>query len=274
MSELFGREVAITAGTVKITGLRCAFKVEQTLKPEPNKAEVSIWNLSEATRASLRGVVVPVTLEAGYVGTRQVVFKGDIAADGVISTRDGPDWVTTLRAGDGEDLYRRTRVQESFAEGTKIKDVLAKLLGKFGDSAKEAFQKAKAGDFSGALDTFVGGAVMSGPAHDELTKLLAANGYTWSFQDGKVQILKAGEANTEPAVLLSSSTGLLGSPEIGKGGVLKFRSLLQPGLRPGRKVKIQSREIHGAFFVVGKVVHTGDTHGNDWLSEVDQAVAL
>jgi hypothetical protein len=42
MPELFGRAAAVTVDTVRITGLRVAFRVEKTLKPDPNTCELAI----------------------------------------------------------------------------------------------------------------------------------------------------------------------------------------------------------------------------------------
>ena len=41
-------------------------------------------------------------------------------------------------------------------------------------------------------------------------------------------------------------------------------SLLQPLIEPGGYVQIKSKSINGEFFRVEEVTHVGDTHGNDW----------
>lgn len=219
MGELFNRRAVLQMGTLRVEGLRIAFKIEKDDEPEPNAGEISVWNLSRHTRARLAEQTLPVILEAGLGEDIAQVFSGDIRPRGISSGRDGPDWVTTLRAGDGTEAFRKARIQKSLKKGAKLKDGLVVLLKSFGDGAKAAIKKAVAGDFDGALEEFVDGAVFSGASGKELERLLAANGYTYSIQDGQVQVVEKDGVTPEQAILLTPDTGLVGSPEPGKEGV-------------------------------------------------------
>jgi hypothetical protein len=89
-----------------------------------------------------------------------------------------------------------------------------------------------------------------------------------------VVLLPDGGFTAEEAVLLTPATGLIGSPEHGTpdkkhaASVLKARSLLQPAIKPCKRVVIRSQSISGTF-CVQKVTHHGDTAGGDWYSDLE-----
>jgi hypothetical protein len=55
---------------------------------------------------------------------------------------------------------------------------------------------------------------------------------------------------------------------LGEDGYLKVKSVLQPGLRPGRGLQLQSAAYSG-LFRIEKVKHEGDTHGQTWTSDIE-----
>jgi len=99
---------------------------------------------------------------------------------------------------------------------------------------------------------------------------------TWSIQDGELQVLPIGGANTTPAILISVDTGMIGTPELGvpeadkKPPVLTISKLIDPGAlpAPGGVILVQAKNIEGAF-VVKKVTHVGDTGGGEWRSDIE-----
>lgn len=266
MADLFDRYISVTVGTRQITGLRMAFKVIQSNKPEPNTVELAIWNLSESSRAALQRPQVPTLIDAGYAGNHAILFKGDLRRG--TSARQGADWVTTLKAGDGEVAYRTARVNESVAPGTLIKDVAKRVAEALGVSAGDAARRIDAAVHRTGLTQYTNGAALSGFARDHLTTLCKSLGLEWSIQDGALQILPEGEATNDPAILLTARTGLVGSPAPGEKGVLKVVSLLQPAIRPGRKINVDAGG-GLSFYRVTKVTHQGDTHGQPWYSEAE-----
>jgi hypothetical protein len=118
-----------------------------------------------------------------------------------------------------------------------------------------------------------------------------------------MKITPADKADTSKIILLSPETGLIGSPEklrddsialygtqnrkketikvvgaTGKkyrksvGGGYKIKSLLQPFVEPGSVVQVKSDTINDVQFRVVEVEHVGDTHGNDWYSNINAMV--
>lgn len=277
MSELFNRDFAITVGSTKIVArepsdvsiskptLRVAFKVEKSLDRNPNKADIQIWNLNENHRKTLQKKQ-QIIVEAGYVSTMQLLFSGDITF--VNHVREGADWVTTIQNGDGSNQFASSQMNVSFAPGAQMEAVLKSAAEAMGVGLGNAMEKFGAGGFRKGITEFTRGIVTSGMTKDVLDRLASTTGFTWSIQDGELQILGPGDTTTEELVSLTKDSGLIGSPEVGEDGVVKAKSLLQGTIRPGRKIRIQSLMMDG-FFRVEKVTHSGDTWGSDWYSELE-----
>ena len=275
---LFGRRCRVIVGrpqadyrvlapdAVEIEGLRVQLKVVKTGGSEPNTAEVSVWNLSADTRAAVQVVGAKIIVIAGYESNARQVFSGDVRL--VDHTRDGPHWVSKIQAGDGERAFRFASVSESFAPNTPALDVARRLAVLMG---------LDPGNLTGAVAeaavTFTQGYSARGRVSRELSRLLDGLGLTWSIQDGRLQVL-ASDASLDSSVVVSSTTGLVSSPEhgspdaSGKPGVLKVKTLMQPDLRPGARFRLVSQTITGNY-VAGRTEHDGDTAGGNWYTIVE-----
>jgi hypothetical protein len=270
------RDVLLNAGGIKIASrspsggtqdtLRFTFKIELSTKKPPNTATISIWNLSKPTRAILQAIALQTVLEAGYFGSRSTIFSGKLEYGA--TARDGTDWVTTLQSSDGGRQVAESRVSLSFKKGTPIGTVLTRLAKELGLGLGNVAQKASAGSLRGSVTEFINGVVLSGKTYDQLAKVAKQMGYGLSIQNGQVQLLAPLEVLNNEAVLLTKTTGLIGSPEAGEKGAVKARSLLQPDLVPGRKIRIESEEVTG-FFKVERSVFVGDTWGQDWYTDIE-----
>jgi hypothetical protein len=250
-------------------GLRVAFNVKKTTKHQPNTCELKIHNLSSATRAKLQGVGVPVTISAGYESNASIVFQGDSRT--IDHVREGTDWVTRIRCGDGERAYQWSRISESFGPGASIADVIKSVAGSLGLNLGNLPAELAKGGFRGSLTQFAHGFTAHGKTVRELDRLLRTVGLSWSIQDGALQVLRGAEPAPGTAVLLTPETGLIGSPEHNAPDqkkhppLLKFRSLLQPQIRCGGVVDIRSASVNGQFRVEA-LDTVGDTASTDWYS--------
>lgn len=261
---LFKREIKLHLGDTLISGLDASFHIEKTLTGEPNTAEIKVWNMSRENRDLLRERTVPVTLLAGYVGAVGQLFKGDIL--GAFSEKQGPDWITTLQTGDGANAIQGARINKSFKAGTLLSDILADVARALGISVGDALSKLQELSPSQRLSR---GTAISGSASTEIHKLCALLGLEASIQDKSLQILQKGFPVQKTMVILSPQSGLLGSPSIGPGGVLKAKALLNHDIFPGRLVRIKSQLIDSRFFRVERANYTGDIAGPDWYVEIE-----
>lgn len=278
MSELFNRDFRVTLGTRLIRArpdesekarptLRVTFKIDRAISGDPNKAEVAIYNLSQASRSAIQEKDIPTIIEGGYVNSLSQLFSGNLTF--ARHEREGTDWISTFEAGDGSLAFQSSRINESFAPGTKIDDVINRVVECSGLGPGNVAEQLAEGNFRGALTEFKKGFSASGKCLEVLKGLTDSAGLNMSVQDGQVQLLREGGTNGDDVVVLNASSGLIGSPEVGEDGIVSARSLLQGKLSPGRPVRIESALIDAGFFRIEKVTHTGDTHGNDWYSDIE-----
>lgn len=273
------------ADVIEVTDLRFAFEAKKSLGKEPNTLKITITNLSEQSRAALQGRTLRVTVSAGYEGTEGVLFVGD--SRHVDSRPEGADWTTVIQCGDGERGYKHGRVSESFRAGVPVTSVLQKVAdGMQLDSTQVVGVDGLRGR------QYVKGYVAHGRASRELDKILKGFGYEWSIQDGKLQVLRPDTSTAETVVVLDAGSGLIGSPTlntpsptqhldpftnrvVSSGGrpTLKAKSLLQPSIRPGRRVEIDSVVGIRGTFRVTEVTHTGDTAGGNWYTDFEAVQA-
>lgn len=263
------RNVSLNA--VQIEELRVQFRVTKTLTKHPNTAEITVTNLAEKTRAQMQAKGSRVILSAGYVGSLAQIFSGD--ARNIDHTRQGTDWESKLECGDGERAYRFAHVSESFRGPVPVATVVRKLVEGLGIDAGNLSET-----LASVAGHFVSGYAAHGRASVELDKVLAGQGFTWSIQDGRFQLLRSAEDTTKRVVVLGPDSGLVGSPELGtpekkgKPPVLKVRSLLQAEIAPGAQLQLEAEHHKGRFKIL-KVDHTGDTAGTDWYTDAE-VVAL
>ena len=284
--QLFNRDLVLNVGGLRIatrlqdetreklglgnsevsTLLKIVFKITKTLKKEPNRAEIAIFNLRADNRAALQEKKQPTTLEAGYVGNISQIFSGDL--DFADNRKDGRTWVTVLQAGDGSQKYKSSRINTSLKGPVSLKDALTTAAKAMGLDLGNLEEAANSGSFRGQLKEFTNGLVLSGKAEQALDKIAKSMGVKWSIQDGALLFLGPGEFVGGEATVLSPGTRLVGSPEPGEDGFVKARSLLQHELLPGHRVKIESAAVNG-FFRIEKSVFAGDTAGGDWYTDVE-----
>jgi hypothetical protein len=271
MAKLFDRRVSVQVDTLLVEGLRIAFKVERSISKEPNKAEIQVYNLSEDSRRRTQKKDAALVLQAGYPETIGQLFSGNVKT--VSHVRNGADWLSKFVSADGETQFRTARIAESFGPGVKPDQIVRKLVDALQLKAGNALKEIANGNFAKGISEFTNGKVLHGNAAKELDTFLNSLGLTYSIQDGALQVLRYGQATAAPAVVLNASTGLIGSPEFGETGkdkhtILKIKSLLQPELVPGRRIKLES-ETKECIARVDKVTHTGDTHGPAWYSDLE-----
>lgn len=270
--------VGAALGTLR-TGLevskhRCYWRVEKTNKPEPNKCQLKIWNLSREQRAQIEELRpkegstsgIPVLIEGGYKSTGvSQIFLGDLRT--VWSERLGPEWVTTIESGDGEQAIQNARINQSFGPRTSPDVVLRAIVRNLGvgeGNVNQTLAKLRATGTANLLDR----AVLSGSAAEHLTNFTRQAGLEWSIQDGALQILDRDRALAGFAVLLGSSSGLVESPTVDPKGILTARAFVQPGIRVGALVRVQSQTVQGNYRIE-RASWECDTHGIPWYVTVE-----
>lgn len=257
-----------TATVLDVSELDIEFDVKKDLSRQPNKGTVKIHNLSAEHRAALASAAadgdVYVRLSAGYAATGpSLLLAGDV--ERVTTDRGETDVVTVLEAKDGSRILRTARMRQSFARGTTVEAVIRAAAGALGAGEGNLSTYAPGIALEGGERAFRSGYVCDGSAASVLDDLFRGCRMRWSVQDGALQVRPVGEPAIERAVVLSPSTGLIGSPRAEEKGKASATSLLQPGLAPGAKVALRSADFDGSY-LVRETVYQGATRGTQWYA--------
>lgn len=303
---LFDRDVELIVGQsgkagLSIKDLRIFFSIEKTATETLNTSTIRIYNLNADSRKLVETPNNAVVLKAGYkddIGAR-TIFVGIVRRS--LTVREGPDWITELELDDGLIAYRDSKVSISFAPGSLAVNVLTQVASNFGLPVNK---------FPSSIlnKSYPNGFSFVGRVREAMTKVCNYLGYEWSIQNQEIQVIQKGGYLERSALLISSNTGMLDSPELeaktmsdklaAKQGITnksdgvtvkksdkltasgkepkdrlevngyKVRSLLQPTVLPGAVIQLKARGIDN-FFKVEKVTHQGDTHGGEWETEMN-----
>ncbi len=239
------------------TGLRVKFVVERTSESTANVAKINIFNLNPQSRTFLEGEDMSIQLEAGYPGAIEIIASGNITK--AISVQKHPDWITTIESGDGQKELRNNHLDLSFSPGTPFQAILTQAVSLLG--------VAQGPSAFAVPDIAVGGFSFSVTAKELIDKLSKRFGLEWSIQNGAVQISTDGVPVPGLAILISSTTGLIGNV-VKRDKNIEFMNLLNGELIPGRLCSIRSLSMTGAF-KIRKTVFDGDTHDGPWFAKVE-----
>ena len=272
MGQLFNRKAIVTMGPkggegVKIEGLRVSFDITNTLGKPANDAKVMIYNLNESNKSILKSKEdLSLMLEVGYGDVVDQLFLGDIMRSS--TQRTGPDFISIIEVNDGDKGLRKATLDKSYIAGTNDKTIIQDAL----EEMKKTGQVI-IGTIATLKDSIAeNGFSATGLASDVVDLLTKKQDHDFSIQQNETQILKQDADTGEEAIFLTPSTGLIGSHRIGligesatKTDGIEFKALIQTTrFKPGRLVRIKSREVDG-FFKILKSKFQGDTHAPAWF---------
>ena len=275
---LFGRFARITVGQIQTTwsgatggGLDLWFQAKRNLKPkEPNTCNLKLWNLAPASRQAIESYtstsfqaggappglgqnVVPVKIEAGYVGNFSTVFLGNMRSAHTV--RDGTDLITELDTGDSDEAMLLARTSSAFGTGANAYTVAMSIIQN--DMGIGVGNIATVQSILMASPMFKSGGIVKGRSMVHLSDIATSCGLEVSIQGGATQWLTAGRPLGGQAYNLASApqnTGLIGSPTVDTKGILHAESLLIPGLVPGNPIQINGEFVTGWFRVLSTEV--------------------
>lgn len=263
----FDRIVRFEAGPAGVLGLswggvRIGFRVEKTDSREPNRATVQLYNLTAASRGYLQTPGLKVCLYAGYrndIGMPPpLIFQGDLAKrDAIKVSRNGMDIVTEVSAEDGGQAYREAKLNLAMRGPVTVQQVVAMIATAMGLKPPASLATLPPLRFGRRF-------CAQGPAREILDGIVSSLGARWSIQDGELVVTPDGMPLPGAAFVLSSATGLVGSPEKtedGKG--VKAVSLMNGLIRPRSPFVVMSQFVNGTY-IAKAVTHAGD---NGWQAD-------
>jgi hypothetical protein len=249
------------------------FDVEKSTEREPNRAKVELCNLTPDVREQLEQAAEPqIELEAGYKDLIDVIFAGDVRS--VHSRRSGPDIWTVIDSEDGGRAYRTARISRGWDAGVSLSTVIAACADAMGVGRGNSASVAAAAELESGGAVFPDGITLDSPARQALDRVCRSAGLRASVQNGVILLQRGRHATGETAIVLSSGSGLVGSPTRGsqdaRSGVPVYsaRALLNPGLYPGRSIRLETDTVTGDY-TCSRVRYRGETTGSQWHAEIE-----
>ena len=242
MANLYGRNVELIIDKQKYTNrdFEINFEVSFDGDPEPNISKVEIYNLSNTTLNNINKKS-RIVLNAGYDKDIGTLLLGGVKE--LETTFEGLDKVLKLLVADGSEDWFKTMVNKSYKGNIKASQVLKDVLGSFG---------LQIGEIEVAEDiTYTNGLNLNGLLQNSIKTITNDTKSKFYVKNGVIFIrpLKKG---TETGFLLTSDTGLIGSPErLSNESTEGYRvkMLLNHRINVDSIIRIESRSLTGNFRV-------------------------
>ena len=265
-----------------LSQLRIQFTIKKTSTETPNSAIVRVYNLPDSIVNKIKKEFTNVTLQAGYESNFGVIFKGNIK-----QSRDGrensTDTYLDLACGDGDKAYNFSIVNTTLAAGaTQLDQINAASAPMEANGVKKGYTEIK------DLNELPRGKVMFGMSRAYLSQATEASDTTYSIQDSKIQVLPRTASLPDSATVLTSKTGLIGTPEQTEDGIsarallnplIKINAVVRIGQADVAAVKLQDTEtgdqvnaapgasVDGQYRVIS-ATYLGDNFGRDWYTDI------
>lgn len=269
VGPLFGRVWSLALGspaqnfdgtTHQYTSIRVKFDVDKNTFGSSNKAKFEIYNLTTQNRQAIKKGYL-LRFQAGYSGLLRTLFIGAVIPNGIKVRRDGPNIVTELECGDGEQAITFAVYDNSYPSGTTLVKILGDLATQMGIGVGSVIGIPAA--------TYNNGYTVQGKISDTLSTICKSNGLKWYVLNGNLNITPIKGSNQAVAQQLSSKTGLISVPST-DGNFTRFTSLLNPIIVPDSLVNLSSSNTAlNGIYRVNRAHYRGDTHDSMWQVECE-----
>ncbi|CAB4149476.1 hypothetical protein UFOVP558_2 [uncultured Caudovirales phage] len=263
-----------------LSKLRIKFNVKRSDTMTPNTADIRVYNLEEKTALQIKKEFNRVILQAGYAGNYGVIFQGNIKQV-IIGRESATDTFIDIVAGDGDRAYNFAIVNQTIAAGASASDQVNAATNAM---APKGVTAGNVGDMP--TEKLPRGKVMYGNARTYLRDVAQSSDKSWSIQDEKVTFVSKKSYLPGERVVLTSKTGMIGTPQQTNEGV-NVKCLLNPMIKIATRVQIDNKSIErykinlavpnspanipapltadGVYYVL-VIEHEGDTRGVPWYS--------
>lgn len=214
------------------------YRVLQSDEESPNTADIRLYNLKEETVNTLieGGEYSRVILQAGYESSYGIIFDGTIKQFRT-GKENSTDRYLDILAAVGDEEYNFAVVSTTVAAGSTSHGRITEISKHVGVGT-DIIHPTKA--TGGVLPR---GKVLWGMARDLYRKEARLIRYSWSLKDGKVVMIPLKGYRDNEVVVLTSQTGLIGSPDQTDQGIV-IKCLTNPLLDIGCLVQIDNKSIN------------------------------
>jgi hypothetical protein len=277
-----------------LSQFRFTFQTRNSDRATPNTAHIRVYNLKPETVRKIGTEYKEVLLQAGYeTGKFGAIFFGTIVQT-ITGKERNVDTFVDIFAADGDLWHNNSFINKTIAAGATQKDIINAVVNTSGPDYPLKYSSDAPGIIGGAQgvqNALSRGKVLFGLSRKYATDWATTNGFRWSIQNGEFVPVPIAGYRPGEAVVLNSSSGLIGVPEATEGGV-NVRALLNPLIRIGCLVQIAQNDIvryiqqqnglsfgsgsppaatpttEAGFYRVMTAEFEGDTRGQPWYVDM------
>lgn len=288
----------LQGNAIDLSALHCKFVVKRSSNQTPNSADIRVYNLSSDLANQISATLAPslsqglvskargrVLIQGGYDANYGVIFNGNIRQI-IIGRESATDTFMDLNCGDGDFAYNYAIVNTSISAAAG------------GVSAQAQLQQIAApmADLGTALGTnqpsfqptlLPRGKTLWGGSREYMRTFAQQNFLNWSIQNGQVQFVPQQGYSKGISVVLTSKTGMVGTPKQTNVGV-DVQCLMNPLINPGQTIKIDNASVAklkidlnsnsaanvpppltaDGVYTVLIIEQSGDNRGVEWYSKL------
>ena len=268
---------------IDLSPLHCVFSVKRSSNMTPNCADIRVYNLDQDTALQIKKQYTQVIIQGGYDANFGVIFKGNIKQV-ILGRESATDTFIDLNCGDGDLAYNYAIVNTTIAAGSSQSDQLSQIV-----SPMDALDTGLGSNQPAYQPTILPrGKTLWGSSKDYMRTFAQQNGLTWSIQNQKIQFIPQQSYAPGEAVVLTSKTGMIGTPQQTNIGV-NVVCLMNPLILPGVRIKIDNASVQSLKIDLGNpkdpvnlappltadgvyyplvIEQQGDNRGVDWYSKL------
>ena len=257
---------------------RIVFDVQVNPGDSLSLADIGLYNLSKDIEIQQGASIV---LRAGKTDRVDTIFTGYVTNR--FREREGTEIVTRLLCKSGAPVTDRGSAEGSYGKGVTVVDVIKDLC--------QSWPRQLDIDESQFADApvFTSGYVTNGDIPRALDDLAYMFGFDWVNERGRVVVTRHGYKRKTAVTEVNQFTGMVGIPEVTRGpdglGVFVVHAL-DPYFRINGRINVQSefqtyntgnmfiQEMSGdaranGEYNIFQLRHRGDSHGDQWVTEID-----
>lgn len=258
-----------------IEGLQIKFEIIKSMQAKENTAKIEIFNLSLELRNQLNEEESLVRIYAGYSMYKGLVEIGQGDITKIRTNRNETDIATEMYLAEGLKKTRNNPIALSYTKDVKLGDILTNITASTGFTFRQIdmdSSKVIANSYAdmGSLDHI-------------LSNLSLEYNFNWSIQNGVILLKGKKVTNNQEIMLFTPESGLIVNPEsvrkisrrLQKSKIvdqeedkMNVQVMLQPQLQVSDIIAVESENLKGKFRIE-KITHIGDTHENDWYSDLE-----
>lgn len=222
---------------IDLSALHVKFSVKRTDNMTPNTADIYVYNLSDQVARQIQADFKKVILQAGYEGNYGVIFQGNIKQV-IISRESGTDTFINIQAGDGDQSYNFAVVSQTIAPGATQQQQVTAAINAMSNNGGVTAGNATVP----SATSLPRGKVMHGSSKNYLKNSAQNTNMAWSIQDEKVTFVPKKSFLPGEIVVITSATGMIGTPQQTNIGV-NVKCLLNPTLQVGKRFQIDNSSV-------------------------------